>query len=595
MSEKIEKQLAEVIQSLHWMHERIDGVEKRIHALDGKKVSHSEPSEFSDEVDWVKTECKEERTTPHKPERSFEEVVGMRWLPAAGVVALVFGVAFFLKYAFDNNWIGETGRVVMGLTGGLGLLVLGDYLKSKYTLYAQILGGGGIALLYLSIYASYAWYDMIPATAALFIMGLVTFLSGFESVRLREPSLALLGVLGGFLTPLLLQNGATQIHVLFPYILMINLGVLAISFFEKWRHLNVLAFFGTLVLTFSSLSDFVGSDAAFVAYASLFFLVFVGATVSHNIVRKTMTDAFDAVLLTANSFAYFGVVAALYPGKDIELSFFAFGLALFYFFVSVFSHHHHKEDKTLPLFSSGLAVVFLTTSLGLMFEQQWLTIAWAVEALLFIWMSFELRVKSYRIFGLIVMMIVAWRLLLVEAGRLRITDFHVIFNSRFIVFMVSVLAMALAGYLYAKHKPDTSKEERVLLSVLIIAANFFVVMAMTLDVDSFYDVKRLNVSEQFVGEGRPNADLFDAIRNQRRFTTSVLWALYAALLVIVGFARKSRLLRVAGILFFLVTILKIFVFDLWALGQLYRILSSIGLGVVLLSTFFLYHKFKDRL
>ncbi len=606
MSDKIEKQLSEVIQSLHWMHERLDGVEKRVQKLDGATAK----SEVSAPVEAEVTHAE---PVEEKPKKSFEETVGMRWLPAVGVIALVFGVAFFLKYAFDSNWIGETGRVVMGILGGVVLLGVGDFLKKKYTVYAQILSGGGVALLYLSIYASYAWYDMIPAIGALAVMGLVTLMAGLESIRIREPSLALLGIVGGFLTPALLSSGDPNINVLFPYILLLNLGVLGISFFQKWRHLNVVALLGTLLMIAFSVGDFDGTKVAYVAYATAFFLTFVAATVSHNIIRKKTSDVFDSVLIIVNSMVYFGAVATLYWENDMGLAFFAFALAAFYFLVGVFSHHHNPKDKLLSLFLPALAVVFMTTSFGLMFDQQWVTIAWAIEALLFIWLSFELGVYSYRIMGLIVMALTAWRLLLLESGRVDLETFTVILNSRFVVFVVSVLAMGAAGWLYAKHKPDTSKAEHALLGVMIIAANFFAVFGMTLEVQTYYDIQRSELNQtlsaeravtrsvdpvsgtEFATLNKQDRSGLTEIRNKKRFATSVLWVLYAALLVIIGFIRKSRLLRTAGILFFFVTILKIFLVDLWALGQLYRILSSIGLGVVLLSTFFLYHKFKDRL
>ena len=92
----------------------------------------------------------------------WEWLFGGNWLARIGIVAVIIGVAFFLKLAFDNDWIGETGRVVLGLAGGIALLAAGEFWRRKYPVWAQPLTGGGLAVLYLAIYAAQALYGLIP-------------------------------------------------------------------------------------------------------------------------------------------------------------------------------------------------------------------------------------------------------------------------------------------------------------------------------------------------------------------------------------------------------------------------------------------------
>ena len=103
-------------------------------------------------------------------------LLGGNWLARVGVIALIIGTGFFLKLAFDNNWVNEISRVGIGVIIGTSLLVLGEVWKQKYSTYAQALSGGGIAILYLSVFAASGLYnliDSIPAVIALFLINTI--------------------------------------------------------------------------------------------------------------------------------------------------------------------------------------------------------------------------------------------------------------------------------------------------------------------------------------------------------------------------------------------------------------------------------------
>ena len=90
----------------------------------------------------------------------WENVLGRNWFAIVGAIALTVGVGFFLKLSFDNQWIGETGRIILGIAVGLALLGAGEFAERRYPLWAQPVTAGGIAVLYLSIYAGFALYDL---------------------------------------------------------------------------------------------------------------------------------------------------------------------------------------------------------------------------------------------------------------------------------------------------------------------------------------------------------------------------------------------------------------------------------------------------
>src|SRR3989338_7024583 len=183
--------------------------------------------------------------------RNLESYIGRWWLGIVGLTAIIFGMSFFIKYAFDNNWIGETGRVMLGIAMGLVFVVAGEILRLRIAKYSYILSGGGLALFYLSIYAAFSFYHLIGQPTAFIFMGLVTAFGVTLSLFANAVELAALAAAGGFLTPYLLSTGIANDAGFFSYIAILNIGILAVAFFKKWHQLTLLGFTAT-VLNFAS-------------------------------------------------------------------------------------------------------------------------------------------------------------------------------------------------------------------------------------------------------------------------------------------------------------------------------------------------------
>ena len=174
---------------------------------------------------------------------SLEEAIGARLMLWVGTIVLVLGVAFFLKYAFENEWITESMRVVMGLAAGLGLVFAGQRFADRgYAAYGQIVTGGGIAVLFLAIYAAYNFYALIGQTTAFLLMVLVTAGAAALADRQRALGLALMAVGGGFATPFLVGSGTDAQVTLFTYDALLIMGTLYLANRQDWPVLNVLSF-----------------------------------------------------------------------------------------------------------------------------------------------------------------------------------------------------------------------------------------------------------------------------------------------------------------------------------------------------------------
>ena len=134
----------------------------------------------------------------------WEQVLGRNWFAIIGAVALVLGIGFFLKLAFDNNWIGDTGRIALGIGLGIVLLGVGEYAQRRVPLWAQPVTAGGAAILYLSIYAAFGLYQILRPDVAFLFMALVVALAGLLALRYQSIVIAILGIIGAFVAPVLL-------------------------------------------------------------------------------------------------------------------------------------------------------------------------------------------------------------------------------------------------------------------------------------------------------------------------------------------------------------------------------------------------------
>lgn len=560
-------------------------------------------------------------TTPTKPKITNEEASG-RFLGKIGIAAVLIGVAFFLKYAFDNNWIGPVGRVMIGIVAGLGFVGLGQFLRAKYLKYSDLIIGGGIAILYLSIFSANSFYHLIdPFTTGVF-MFVVTLLAFAMSIANATPTLAAVGILGGFATPFLVGSHENAMLSLFGYLTLLNLGVLGISFFKKWPKLNVIAFAGTAI-------NFIGWYASFYApvelgptltFVFVSFLIFLIASIARVVVTGSMpeklkADEADYLLLGANAFcvAMIGYML-LQPSYHDILGFASVVIAVVYCITAFIANKFNPSDGALNIFLPGLAVVFLSIAVPLQFSGPWIAVAWFVEsAFLYVIASF-ISNRGFQVMGIVVYILgiidfAMW------TGQQNVDEtFAPIFNTSFIILVLAIVVAYAIAYMYKRFGSISVEIQKRGIMVFIVIANVLSIYALSTQIMNYYDAKQVGLLKQnqaataemqkFNSDSDLSAKYSDlnqayysettSLKNRSNTTASILWAVYAAILTAIGFARRVVSARRLGLVLFVITAVKVVV-DVWSLGQIYRIVSFIVFGAIALVASFAYAKYKDRL
>lgn len=165
-----------------------------------------------------------------------EKLLGGNWLSKIGIIIFVLGIIYFLKYSFDNNWVGPWGRVSIGFIIGVSLLGLGEFFNSKkYHLHAQIFTAGGILIIYASFLAATHLYNLIGPYLTLAFLAATSALCALAAIRYDSITIAALGVVGAYIAPLVIGVKSGRVFPFLSYLTIINSGAFAMIFFKKWR------------------------------------------------------------------------------------------------------------------------------------------------------------------------------------------------------------------------------------------------------------------------------------------------------------------------------------------------------------------------
>jgi len=221
-----------------------------------------------------------------------EERIGGRWLQHAGLIVLLLGVTFFLRYAFEHEWLSPAVRIVLGSVAGMSMSWGGVRLAVRYRAYGLLLSGGGIAVLYLSVYAGLNLYALYGPQVAFGLLVAVTIAAAALADRTGSQAIAVVAVCGGFATPFLVGGRGDQQVRLFSYVALLIASTMYLAHRRQWRWLNVVSLALTM-LTVAAWADTYYTDAKYLR-TELFLTLYCAMFI--DIIRRSWSRSADAVL-----------------------------------------------------------------------------------------------------------------------------------------------------------------------------------------------------------------------------------------------------------------------------------------------------------
>jgi uncharacterized membrane protein len=348
---------------------------------------------------------------------------------------------------------------------------------------------------------------------------------------------------------------------------------LAVSHLRRWRYIQGAAFTAFWLFTglwISSLSEprplgqlFFGLTAGFA--------LFYGWVAWRLLTGAGAAFSQELVILALNGAAYFGVsYALLNPDYHAWMGLFAVALAglhvgLGYRIWNVLP----AEQRELPavLLSLGVALTFLTLAVPIQLTAYRITMAWSLEAAALSWIGIRIQRERLQYVGALIFVLVWWRLLVIDSTIYATPDHAGLMNARFATFAITTACLWLTANWF---RTGT-------LALVYYVAGHLVLLA--------------TLTQEIIDWAARNATPANQV-SVETLSISLLYAVYAVVFVSLGVGLRTVAHRIAGLVLIGIVILKLYLFDIWQLGRLYRTLAFVALGLLLLSTSFLYSRFR---
>jgi hypothetical protein len=338
---------------------------------------------------------------PPKSNSDLEKFIGENLINKIGIAITIIGVSIGAKYSIDNDLISPLTRIILGYLSGIGLLGFGIKLKQKYESYSAVLVSGAIAIMYFMTYAAYSYYQLFPQTIAFLLMLIFTVFTVVAAINYNRQVIAHIGLVGAYAVPFLLSDGSGQVAVLFSYMAIINLGILFIAFKKYWKPLYYAAFSLSWLIYFSwfvgdySYDEHFGIASTFLL---VFFVTFYLMFLVYKVLRKEAFLKTNSSLLLSNSFIFYGLGCAILSKNHEEyLGLFTLCNAIVHSIVSILIFKRNLADKNIFYLISGLVLIFITITIPVQLDGNWVTLLWVSESALLFWIGRTKKVSIYEL------------------------------------------------------------------------------------------------------------------------------------------------------------------------------------------------------
>lgn len=635
---------------IHSLSSRISKLEKKLHnnykqepSTDTKEVSEEVNKEDTKQATTFERVANSDVVKKLEPKASLEETIGVQWFQWLGIGALIIALLFFLKWSFDNGFIGPVGRTLFGYTFAVGAIIAGDKLRAKYDVWALAFTGGGALAAYIVTWIGLNVYELFPAGFAMMLYILITLIICLLAGYYNAKALAVFGIIGAFATPLLTGEGGSVLELL-VYIAIVNVGVLALAKVRNWQDIHVISFAFTVLWQLYALFDSSLTMSLALLFTLFFFALYLGVSCVYNIAQKKPSAAPSVSLLFLNGTIHFGLILAIIGENSSKLEAYdaliSLVFAVVYLLFSMALYKANKKDTPLVLASLALTVLFSVLAVPLQFGNEWVPLAWSLEAVFLLLLSIHLKDKRIQLLAWPVMaaayfwylvpisssvpmvhtavglgMYFFWLLLVVGLAVFALrskeyTEYNIVpfFFVGLVVLLVAFLQnisvpMVYVGVDYAY--PNVY--ERLVQAIALIGGSYVVLWQAVRQWHNITNAQKdaftiLGIVVQIASVLYISFEFMQLIKylstgevsyipwQITQVGISIIWALYACGTLAVGFTKSLKPLRLFGLCLLLIAIAKLTLIDLFSLGTGYRVVGFTVLGALLTGASFLYQK-----
>jgi uncharacterized membrane protein len=518
---------------------------------------------------------------------SLESRIGAQLLNRIGILAVLIGVAWFLKLAFDRNWIGPPVRVWIGLGAAAALAVWSErFRRQGFPAFSFSLKALGTSIAYLSLWAASSVFHLGPSWLIFLAMSAVTIANAVLARRQNSELLGLYALAGGLATPGLLSVGHSNEIFLFSYLALLNAGALFLMASHQWKRVAWAALLGTAAYSigWSVIENDPSHLPLVVFFLALVFALFaVAPFLLLRGARALPPNSFLIAFPIANAGATWVAVMVLFgaKGQHAGRPWVTIALAGGCFLMAA----ARRRPAVLSSSNVGLAIFFVTVAVPLEFSGTTVTLCWLGESLALVALARAGENAALRVFATSVLTVASLSLLVDWiAGTPQ--PLAVLTNMHFATNLVGAAVFAIVTSLsLGRASGRAFGSWTYLASFSTIAFSLTILVAVSLEIHHHW----------FCGAGFFR-DFCGGYGQLDRRTVAAGWGysawcmLYGAVLMAAGFFRRSAFLRWQALVVLAFSIAKVFLNGVSQQSQGYRVLSFLALGVLLLAISFAYQR-----
>lgn len=503
----------------------------------------------------------------------FESFIGGNVLLRAGILAILAAVGFFLKYAFEQHLLSDIVKVFVIALCGAGMIGLGEYFSQKHKLFGQVIIGGGIAVFFFDVVASHLLYNFISAPTAFNITFALTALMLLYSLRRDSHPLLISSLSGAYFAPLFINivnvdGQSSNGFILYSFV--VTIGALALlQRKHKW--------------TLYGLFPIIGFCLHTIKYLESDFSLWIAAAVI----------GIQCVAACIGSVYAWGEGANDEDGRSSIAPIFTTQLVVTFLLLSFLSSFS-TNDYLVPLLCGVIAATILG-GLGLLYLkkiQNVPTVLWASAALVYLAFGSILYFYQLQIAAVLLLLACVFAAFAAITRRLALANLSLIVSG--LAFVYFLKHANLFSY-YSHPAPWLSATSFLFVALIAVLAFQAWLSKFHKDPQAKYLGVAALIAAELIGIlfMFRQIDLLAGSGQKKDIINSIGLILYGVANVIIGFIKTSRLFRIVGLIILSFAIVKVGLVDLWGLGTLYRITISLILGILLVSSSYLYHKFGD--
>jgi uncharacterized membrane protein len=439
---------------------------------------------------------------------TLEQLIGTRWVLIAGVITVITGVGFFLKYAYDNALIGPVGRVIITAVSGLIALAAGEITRKRgYEVVAKATTALGFAILYAAVFSAYRFYQLIGSGPTFLLAIFVTLAAMLYAVALDEILIAVISLLGGFLTPVLVSTGENMPVPLFSYVLILGIGATFCAWYRHWRTVNLIAFAGTFILYTGWFEKFFRQQlnvaekapeqmATALGWLGIFFIIYMTLPLFNGLLKKIKAKKEDVLLVLANAaVTFYYLWTILYTRYRMELAFCAVFLCIAHLVIMSIVIRRCREDLNLRLALLAIGLFFLTIAVPLYLKMYAVALAWAAEAVILTVIGLRYRSLCIRICAVIALWLSFGQL--INQLPMHTAAFRLILNPAFGTWLFVSMSVAVCHILYRINEWMDEDYRDFISQLMYLAACFLLMLTLAME---WFRHCRYNIVDKNIGQ-----------------------------------------------------------------------------------------------